>query len=71
MSGTVVTQRRRLGRMGPEVSAIGLGCMSLSGVYGTSDDAAAIPFLQRAIDLGVDFLDCRIIYVVVGSFSLT
>jgi aryl-alcohol dehydrogenase-like predicted oxidoreductase len=31
--------------------------MSLSGVYGTSDDDAAIPFLQRAIDLGVDFLD--------------
>jgi aryl-alcohol dehydrogenase-like predicted oxidoreductase len=57
MSGTVVTERRRLGKSGPEVSAIGLGCMSLSGVYGTSDDAAAIPFLQRAIDLGVDFLD--------------
>jgi aryl-alcohol dehydrogenase-like predicted oxidoreductase len=31
--------------------------MSLSGTYGTSDDAAAIPFLERAIDLGVDFLD--------------
>ena len=38
MSGTVVIERRRLGRVGPEVSAIGLGCMSLSGVYGTSDD---------------------------------
>src|SRR6516225_3601004 len=36
MSGTVVIERRRLGRVGPEVSAIGLGCMSLSGVYGTS-----------------------------------
>ena len=57
MSDTAVTQRRRIGKSGPEVSAIGLGCMSLSGVYGTSDDAAAIPFLQRAIDLGVDFLD--------------
>ena len=57
MSGTVVTERRRLGKAGPEVSAIGLGCMSLSGVYGTSDDEAAIPFLRRAIELGVDFLD--------------
>ena len=43
MSGTAATERRRLGRIGPEVSAIGLGCMSLSGVYGTSDDTAAIP----------------------------
>src|SRR5882724_9619976 len=57
MSGTAGAERRRLGRAGPEVSAIGLGCMSLSGVYGTSDDAAAIPFLRRAIELGVDFLD--------------
>src|SRR5439155_6403363 len=57
MSGTMVSERRRLGKDGPEISAIGLGCMSLSGVYGTSDDAAAIPFLQRAIDLGVDFID--------------
>jgi aryl-alcohol dehydrogenase-like predicted oxidoreductase len=57
MSGTVIMERRRLGKAGPEVSAIGLGCMSLSGVYGTSDDAAAIPFLRRAIELGVDFLD--------------
>src|SRR5258707_4287951 len=57
MSGTMVTERRRLGKSGPEVSAIGLGCMSLSGTYGTSDDAAAVPFLQRAIELGVDFLD--------------
>jgi aryl-alcohol dehydrogenase-like predicted oxidoreductase len=50
-------ERRRIGRDGPEVLAVGLGCMSLSGTYGTSDDAAAVPFLQRAIDLGVDFLD--------------
>src|SRR5579863_10362268 len=57
MSDNSTRERRRLGRNGPEVLAIGLGCMSLSGTYGTSDDNAAIPFLQRAIELGVDFLD--------------
>jgi aryl-alcohol dehydrogenase-like predicted oxidoreductase len=57
MSDHATRERRRIGRNGPEVLAIGLGCMSLSGTYGTSDDEAAIPFLHRAIDLGVDFLD--------------
>jgi aryl-alcohol dehydrogenase-like predicted oxidoreductase len=62
MSSTVVTERRRLGRVGPEVSPIGLGCMSLSGVYGTSDDAAAIALIHRAIDLGVDHFDSSDMY---------
>ena len=57
MSDRATRERRRIGRDGPEVLAIGLGCMSLSGTYGTSDDAAAIPFLQQAIEAGVDFLD--------------
>ena len=57
MSDRTTREKRRLGRNGPEVLAIGLGCMSLSGTYGTSDDNAAIPFLHRAIELGVDFLD--------------
>jgi len=57
MSDSATRERRRIGRNGPEVYAIGLGCMSLSGTYGTSDDNAAIPFLQRAVELGVDFLD--------------
>ncbi len=62
MSGTVVTERRRLGRSGPEISAIGLGCMSLSGVYGTSDDAAGIALIHRAIELGVDHFDSSDMY---------
>jgi aryl-alcohol dehydrogenase-like predicted oxidoreductase len=62
MNDLVVTERRRLGRSGPEVSAIGLGCMSLSGVYGTSDDAAAIALIHRAIDLGVDHFDSSDMY---------
>src|SRR5437660_4442812 len=62
MSGTVVTERRRLGKTGPEVSAIGLGCMSLSGVYGTSDDAAGIRLIHRAIEQGVDHFDSSDMY---------
>ena len=62
MSHVVVTERRKLGKSGPEVSAIGLGCMSLSGVYGTSDDAAGIALIHRAIDLGVDHFDSSDMY---------
>jgi aryl-alcohol dehydrogenase-like predicted oxidoreductase len=62
MSGTVVTERRRLGKTGPEVSAIGLGCMSLSGVYGPSDDEAGIRLIHRAIELGVDHFDSSDMY---------
>ena len=62
MSDTMVTERRRLGRSGPEVSAIGLGCMSLSGVYGTSDEEAGIALIHRAIDLGVDHFDSSDMY---------
>src|SRR5437868_1679869 len=62
MSGTLVRERRRLGKAGPEVSAIGLGCMSLSGVYGTSDDAAGTRLIHRAIELGVDHFDSSDMY---------
>jgi aryl-alcohol dehydrogenase-like predicted oxidoreductase len=62
MSGTVVMERRGLGRVGPEVSAIGLGCMSLSGVYGASDDEAGIRLIHRAIELGVDHFDSSDMY---------
>jgi aryl-alcohol dehydrogenase-like predicted oxidoreductase len=62
MDGTAVTERRKLGRAGPEVSAIGLGCMSFSGVYGTSDDAAGVALIHRALDLGVDHFDSSDMY---------
>ena len=50
-------ERRRLGNSALEVSAIGLGCMSMSGAYGAGDDAQSIAVVQRALDLGVNFLD--------------
>jgi aryl-alcohol dehydrogenase-like predicted oxidoreductase len=62
MSAPTVLERRRLGKAGPEVSSIGLGCMSLSGVYGKSDDAVAIALVHRAIDLGVNHLDSSDMY---------
>jgi aryl-alcohol dehydrogenase-like predicted oxidoreductase len=62
MSDTVITERRKLGRAGPEVSAVGLGCMSLSGVYGASDDEAGIRLIHRAIELGIDHFDSSDMY---------
>ncbi|MGD0718653.1 MAG: aldo/keto reductase [Thermoplasmata archaeon] len=48
---------RRLGRHGPVVSALGLGCMGMSASYGTRDDAESVATLHRALDLGITFLD--------------
>ncbi len=55
-------ERRALGRGGLTVSAIGLGCMSLSGVYGSAEDAASETLVQYAIDQGVDHLDSSDMY---------
>ncbi len=54
--------KRRVGKNGPEVTAIGLGCMSLSGTYGPSEDAAGIALVHQAIDLGVNHLDSSDMY---------
>src|ERR1700738_1002594 len=62
MSGMDVTHRRRFGKVGPEVSAMGLCCMSLSRVYGTSGDEAGVRLIHRAIELGVDHFDSSDMY---------
>ena len=62
MTIAATLDHRTLGRNGPSVSAIGLGCMSLSGVYGDSDDNAAIGLIHYAIERGVDFLDSADLY---------
>jgi len=55
-------KKRPLGRGGPVVSAIGLGCMGMSEFYGASDDVASISLIRKAIDLGVTFLDTADMY---------
>lgn len=54
---------RELGRGGPEVSAIGLGCMGMAAFYGrASDETQATAVIHRALDLGVTFLDTAEMY---------
>jgi len=53
---------RRLGKNGPMVSSIGLGCMSLSGIYGETSDENGIAVVQHALDQGINFLDTSDMY---------
>lgn len=54
--------KRKLGTNGPEVSAIGLGCMGMSGIYGQSDDKQSVATIERALELGHSFLDTADFY---------
>ena len=58
--------KRKLGSEGLEVSAEGLGCMGMSEFYGTADEAEAIATIERALELGVTFLDTADMY---GPFT--
>jgi aryl-alcohol dehydrogenase-like predicted oxidoreductase len=55
-------QTRTLGRSGPTVSALGLGCMGMSEFYGAGDDDESIAVIHRALELGVNFLDTADVY---------
>jgi aryl-alcohol dehydrogenase-like predicted oxidoreductase len=50
-------QTRRLGKQGLEVSALGLGCMAMTSLYGPVDEAEAVATVREALDAGANFLD--------------
>lgn len=62
MADVIATATRRLGANGAEVSPIGVGCMSLSGVYGDADDAASVALVHAAIERGATHLDSSDMY---------
>lgn len=54
---------RQLGKNGPLVSPVGLGCMGMSGAYGQPDDKQSISTIERALELGHNFLDTADYYL--------
>src|SRR5205814_870388 len=55
-------EKRRLGKSGPLVSALGLGCMGMSFAYGPADEGESLRVLHRYLQLGGNFLDTAEIY---------
>ena len=67
-------EQRKLGKNGPDVGALALGCMSFAGFYGQTDKTESFATLKKALDLGVTHLDTAIIYgaglseTIIGEF---
>jgi len=55
-------QYRPLSASGPRVASIGLGCMSLSGIYGAADDEQSVALIRHAVERGIDHLDTSDMY---------
>ena len=55
-------QYRQLGKNGPQVSALGLGCMGMSTAYGPADEKESLQVLRRYLELGGNFLDTAEVY---------
>ena len=53
---------RKLGRTGPDISAIGLGLMGMSEFYGPAEESRSIAVIHRALDMGINFLDTADVY---------
>lgn len=54
---TVTAAHRRLGRTGPEVFPVALGCMGMSGIYGAADEAESLATIHAAVDAGINLID--------------
>jgi aryl-alcohol dehydrogenase-like predicted oxidoreductase len=62
LGGEFYMQKRKLGKQGLEVSAVGLGCMGMSFAYGSADDSESIRVLHRSLEVGINFWDTAEIY---------